>query len=142
MGVSGQRHARAVRLPPGKGPPVPIVQEAGWASEPVWTQRLEEKSFCLCRRSNLDRPVVHLVIWWCGGRRIKVSWLLVHVDGNKYRHVSTAGVLDLLSSTSTIAVLVSASEHWHKMPTRTSTVCKYVKERYPISEEYHGARKP
>jgi hypothetical protein len=31
-------------LPPGKGPPVPIGQEAGWASEPVWTQRLEEKS--------------------------------------------------------------------------------------------------
>jgi hypothetical protein len=28
---------------PGKGSPVPIVQEAGWASEPVWTQRLEEK---------------------------------------------------------------------------------------------------
>jgi hypothetical protein len=31
-------------LPPGKEPPVPIVQEAGWAPEPVWTQRLEEKS--------------------------------------------------------------------------------------------------
>jgi hypothetical protein len=31
-------------LPPGKGPPVPIVHEAGWAPEPVWTQRLEEKS--------------------------------------------------------------------------------------------------
>jgi hypothetical protein len=29
----------------GKGPPVPIVQEAGWASEQVWTQELEEKSF-------------------------------------------------------------------------------------------------
>jgi hypothetical protein len=28
-----------------KEPPVPIVQEAGWASELVWTQRLEEKSF-------------------------------------------------------------------------------------------------
>jgi hypothetical protein len=41
----------------GKGPPVPIVQEAGWAPEPVWTQRLEEKSFRLCRGSNLDRPV-------------------------------------------------------------------------------------
>jgi hypothetical protein len=27
------------------GPPVPIVQEAGWAPEPVWTQRLEEKFF-------------------------------------------------------------------------------------------------
>jgi len=31
-------------LPPRKRPPVPIVQEAGWASEPVWTQRPEEKS--------------------------------------------------------------------------------------------------
>jgi hypothetical protein len=45
MGVSGQRHAPAVLLPPGKGPPIPIVQEAGWAPEPVCTQRLEEKSF-------------------------------------------------------------------------------------------------
>jgi hypothetical protein len=44
-------------LPPRKGPPVPIVQEAGWAPEPVWTQRLEEKSFRLCRGSNLHRPV-------------------------------------------------------------------------------------
>jgi hypothetical protein len=43
-GVSGQRHAPAAFLPPGKGPPVPIVQEAGWTPEPVWTQRLEEKS--------------------------------------------------------------------------------------------------
>jgi hypothetical protein len=41
MGVSGQRHAPAALLPPGKGPSVPIVQEAGWAPEPVWTQRLE-----------------------------------------------------------------------------------------------------
>jgi hypothetical protein len=31
-------------LPPGKGPPVPIVQEARWDSEPIRTQRLEEKS--------------------------------------------------------------------------------------------------
>jgi hypothetical protein len=38
---SASRPVRA--LPPGKGPPVPIVQEAGWAPEPVWTQRLEEK---------------------------------------------------------------------------------------------------
>jgi hypothetical protein len=45
MGVSGQRHAPAAILPPGKGPPVPIVQEAGWAPEPVWAQRIEEKSF-------------------------------------------------------------------------------------------------
>jgi hypothetical protein len=45
MGVSGQRHAPAALLPPGKGPPVPIVQEAGWAPEPVWKQRIEENSF-------------------------------------------------------------------------------------------------
>jgi hypothetical protein len=32
MGVSGERHATAA---PGKGPPVPIVQEVGWAPEPV-----------------------------------------------------------------------------------------------------------
>jgi hypothetical protein len=46
------------RFGPGKGPPVPIVQEAGWAPQPVWTQRSEEKSFRLCRGSNLHRPVV------------------------------------------------------------------------------------
>jgi hypothetical protein len=39
---SASRPGRA--LPPGKGSPVPIGQEAGWAPEPVWTQRLEEKS--------------------------------------------------------------------------------------------------
>jgi hypothetical protein len=50
---SASRPGRA--LPPGKGPPVPIVQEAGWAPEQVWTQRLEEKPFRLCRESNFDR---------------------------------------------------------------------------------------
>jgi hypothetical protein len=58
MRVSGQRHAPAEILPPRKGPPVPIVQEAGWAPEPVWTQRLEEKSFAPAG----DRPVVQPVV--------------------------------------------------------------------------------
>jgi hypothetical protein len=39
---SASRPGRA--SPPGKGPPVPIGQETGWAPEPVWTQGLEEKS--------------------------------------------------------------------------------------------------
>jgi hypothetical protein len=56
---SASRPGRA--LPPEKGPPVSIVKEAGWSSEPVWTQRLEEKSFCLFRGSNPDRPVVQPV---------------------------------------------------------------------------------
>jgi hypothetical protein len=48
----------------GKGPPVPIVQEAGWAPEPVWTQRLEEKSFRLCQRLNLDHPARSQTLYW------------------------------------------------------------------------------
>jgi hypothetical protein len=44
MRVSGQRHAPAA-LYPRERTPVPIVQEAEWTSEPVRTQRLEEKSF-------------------------------------------------------------------------------------------------
>jgi hypothetical protein len=48
---------------PGRAlPPVPIVQEAGWASEPVWTQRLAEKMLCPRRGSNPDRPVVQPVV--------------------------------------------------------------------------------
>jgi hypothetical protein len=48
-------------LPPGKGPPVPIVQEAGWAPESVWTQD-RGKILCPCRGSNPDRPVVQPVV--------------------------------------------------------------------------------
>jgi hypothetical protein len=40
---SSSRPGRA--LPTQKAPPVPIVQEAGWAPDPVWTQRLEETLF-------------------------------------------------------------------------------------------------
>jgi hypothetical protein len=47
MGVSG--FTSRPRLTPGKGPQVSIVQEAWWASELVWTQRLEEKSFASAR---------------------------------------------------------------------------------------------
>jgi hypothetical protein len=52
-------------LPLGKRPPVPIGQEAGWAPEAVWTQRLEEKSICLCRGWNLDHPVIQSVVRHC-----------------------------------------------------------------------------
>jgi hypothetical protein len=37
---SASRTGRA--LPQGKGHAVPIGEEAGWASEPVWTQRLQK----------------------------------------------------------------------------------------------------
>jgi hypothetical protein len=76
---STSRIGRAVA--PGKVLPVPILQEAGWAPEPVWTQRLEEKSFCLCSGSNLDHLVIqpvarHYTDWatWLG-RLYSCSWL-------------------------------------------------------------------
>jgi hypothetical protein len=62
--LSASRPSRA--LPPGKRPPVPIVQVDGWAPEPVWTLSLEEKSSCLCRGSNLDRPVRRQTLYWLG----------------------------------------------------------------------------
>jgi hypothetical protein len=44
-------------LLPRMEPPLPTVQEAGWAPEPVRTQRLEEKILCSCRRSKAGRLV-------------------------------------------------------------------------------------
>jgi hypothetical protein len=43
-------------------------------------------------------------------------------------------------STSAIVVLLFASEHRHKISTKTSTVYKYVKEHYSISKGHRGAR--
>jgi hypothetical protein len=41
---------------PGRAlPPVPIVQEAGWAPEPVWIES-RGKILCPCRGSNSDHP--------------------------------------------------------------------------------------
>jgi hypothetical protein len=66
MGVSGQRHAPAALYPRGKDPPVPIVQEAGWAPQPVWTQTIEEKSFTPAGdRTPVVQPVVrHYTYEW------------------------------------------------------------------------------
>jgi hypothetical protein len=64
----GERAASHPRraLPPGKGPPVPIVQEAGWAPEPVWTERLEGKSFASAgiEPRSPGRPVHSQTLYW------------------------------------------------------------------------------
>jgi hypothetical protein len=57
--------------PPGEGPPVPIAQEAGWAPELVWTQRLEEISFA----SAGDRtPVAQSLVRHFTERVTEASW--------------------------------------------------------------------
>jgi hypothetical protein len=45
MGVSGQLHASTTLTPTRTHAPVPTEQEAGWASEPVGTIWISEKSF-------------------------------------------------------------------------------------------------
>jgi hypothetical protein len=57
---SASRAGRA--LPPGKGPPVPTVQE-GWDPEPVWTQSLEEKSSVGDRTPIIQSVVRHYAAW-------------------------------------------------------------------------------
>jgi hypothetical protein len=57
--VSGQLHALAA-LPPEKEPQVPIGQEDGWNSEPVWTIWRSENSWPH-RDSNSDSSVVQPV---------------------------------------------------------------------------------
>jgi hypothetical protein len=57
---SASRPGRA--LPPRKEPPVPTVEEAWWAPEPVWAQRLEGKSSaCVGDRT----PTVQSVVRHC-----------------------------------------------------------------------------
>jgi hypothetical protein len=56
--VSRPGHALSL----GKEPPVPIGQEAGWVPEPVWTQRLEKKSFCLCQGLNPNHLVDQSIV--------------------------------------------------------------------------------
>jgi hypothetical protein len=80
---SASRPGRA--LPPGKGQPVPIVQEAGWAPEPVWTQRIEEKSFAPAG----DRtPIVR-------SSSPKSDTILPELPGPTYHFLSTEGKSDI-----------------------------------------------
>jgi hypothetical protein len=94
MGVSCQRHAPAALYPPGKGPPVPIVQEAGLAPEPVWTQRLEEKS-SVWDRTPVVQPVVrHCTDWATASPEIRNNWaefsVVTWVVGNLNCDLSSA----------------------------------------------------
>jgi hypothetical protein len=75
MRVNGQHHAPAA---------VPIGQKAGWAPEPVWTQRLEKKPSA----SVGDRtPVVQSVtILTELPRLLLVQYTLQLKESNRNRH--------------------------------------------------------
>jgi hypothetical protein len=85
---SASRPGRAF-TPGERTPPVPIVQEAGWAPEPVWTQRLEKKILCSCRGSNPDRPVVqpvvrHYTAWANPAPSLHQCWILKYFNAATY----------------------------------------------------------
>jgi hypothetical protein len=75
--LSASRPGRA--LSTDKGPPVPIVQEAGWAPEPVWTQRLEKNLLPLSeiKPRSPGRPVssqtLHCLSYRCASRLTHIN---------------------------------------------------------------------
>jgi hypothetical protein len=82
---SASRSGRA--LAPGKGHPVPIVQEAGWAPEPVWIQRLEENPFASA--GDRTSTLTWFFQYW-------IKWTLIP-DGKKSRNSKTCGIFMYIS---------------------------------------------
>jgi hypothetical protein len=74
---SASRPGRA--LPPGKWSAVPIVQVAGWAPEPVWTQGLEEKSSASVgdRTLVVQSVVSHNTDWVTPDPSKPINWLYI-----------------------------------------------------------------
>jgi hypothetical protein len=75
--------------PGGKDPPVPTVQEAGWAPGPVWTQRLEEKSFRLYRGSTTvdrSRIIMKQQVTW--PRHLKAMYVVHTLAFRNYKNQS------------------------------------------------------
>jgi hypothetical protein len=63
MQVSSQLHSQAA-LPPGKGLPVPIGQEAGWTPELVWILWSREKSRALRESNSGIQLITHRYTAW------------------------------------------------------------------------------
>jgi hypothetical protein len=76
MGVSGQRHAPAALYHRGKDLRYPLDTEAGWAPDPVWTQRLEENSSVpIGDRTPIVQPVVRHYTDWATAAPMKTKVL-------------------------------------------------------------------
>jgi hypothetical protein len=83
--MSGQSHAPAALYPRGKDPRYPFVQEAGWAPVPVWTQRLQEKSFASAGDRNLViQSVVRHFADWATPAPYMIRYFIMYIKaGNK-----------------------------------------------------------
>jgi hypothetical protein len=87
---SASRPGRA--LPPGKELPVPIVQEAEWAPQPVWMQRLEEKFSAPVRdRTPIVQPVVRYYTDWATAAPFTIHTLIwtQYLYNNWYRYCTS-----------------------------------------------------
>jgi len=93
MGVSGQRHATAALYPRGN---VHIVQES--VSRAGLDTEVRRKISCLCRESNVDRPVVQSIA----------------------RHSSNT--VDDKSSNNSITLLNLCCESWHSNKVASNSV--------------------
>jgi hypothetical protein len=129
MGVSGQRHAPAALLPPGKGPPVPIVQEGGWAPEPVWIQRIEEKSFAPAGdRTPIARSSASSQTLYClsqpGSVEVLSSFIKKTVTDVQYRIVCSLTTRKLHSyKTQSLLKQNSANNSLQSRPTTRPNAC-------------------
>jgi hypothetical protein len=85
--VNGQLHGPTT-LTPGKFPLVPVVYEAGWAPEQVWTLWRREKSCHTGNRTQTIRGTFFLVS--CGGVRLSplgtsaINWPIVPVPDDRW----------------------------------------------------------
>jgi hypothetical protein len=77
MGVSGQHHAPAALYPRGKNPGTHLT--GGWVGpEPVWTQRLEEKSSAYVgdRAPVVQSVVRHYTVWATPAPKLVCSFVI------------------------------------------------------------------
>jgi hypothetical protein len=90
---------------------IPTGQEAGWASEPVWTQRLEEKSLprLVIEPRSPGRPVCSQALYWLSypGSWVPTNWQ--SIPGQR----QAKSFLSKLSDKTTVKLLkLNRSQAW------------------------------
>jgi hypothetical protein len=93
LALDGSEWSAGRALPPGKGTPVPIGSEDGWAPEPVWTKRLEEKSSApIGDQTPIVQPVVRHYTAWATAAPLKFVEKIIHK--HVYKYIATTNNVD------------------------------------------------